>query len=117
MSYLLKKICFKEKSLYNFHKKLKIYKTQKTFLVGFLGVFLGFFGWVFYCQPWEQAMVNAWDGCAASAVAPVHKSAALFFYANKKTCQAWFRIRAFLFGFLDCAPLLFYSVPTFLMSL
>jgi hypothetical protein len=52
-------------------------------------------------------MVNAWDGCAASAVAPVHKSAALFFYANKKTCQAWFWIRAFLFVFLDWAPLLF----------
>jgi hypothetical protein len=52
-------------------------------------------------------MVNAWDGCAASAVAPVHKSAALFFYANKKTCQAWSGIRAFLFVFLDWAPLLF----------
>jgi hypothetical protein len=53
--------------------------------VGFCWVFLGGF---FQCYPWEQAMVNAWDGCAASAVAPVHKSAALFFYANKKTCQA-----------------------------
>jgi hypothetical protein len=52
-------------------------------------------------------MVNAWDGCAASAVAPVHKSAALFFYANKKTCQAWFRIRAFLFCLPGLAPLLF----------
>jgi hypothetical protein len=70
----------------------------------------------FYCQPCEQAMVNAWDGCAASAVAPVHKSAALFFYANKKTCQAWSRIRAFLFVFLDWAPLLFKSDLTFLIS-
>jgi hypothetical protein len=35
----------KEKSLYYFHKKLKIKKkTKKTFLVVFLG---GFFGWVF----------------------------------------------------------------------
>jgi hypothetical protein len=43
----------KEKSLYYFHKKLKILKNpkkpqKKTFLVGFLGgFFLGFFGWVF----------------------------------------------------------------------
>jgi hypothetical protein len=48
MSYLFIKICFKEKSLYHFHKKLKILKNpkkpQKTFLVGS-------FGWVFYCQP------------------------------------------------------------------
>jgi hypothetical protein len=35
------KNCFKEKSLYNFHKKLKIEKNPKyPFLVGF-------FGWVF----------------------------------------------------------------------
>jgi hypothetical protein len=44
------KICFKEKSLYYFHKKLKIYinpkkNTKKTFFVGFLGGFfwVGFF--------------------------------------------------------------------------
>jgi hypothetical protein len=40
----------KEKSLYYFHKKLKIKKKtkKKTFLVGFFRwVFLGFFGWVF----------------------------------------------------------------------
>jgi hypothetical protein len=35
-----KKICSKEKSLYYFHKKLKIKKTKKTFL--------GFFRWVFW---------------------------------------------------------------------
>jgi hypothetical protein len=46
MSYLLIKICFKEKSLFYFHKKLKIKK--KPFLWVFIG---GFFGWVFYCQP------------------------------------------------------------------
>jgi hypothetical protein len=79
-------------------KKTRRKTKQKTFFVGFLGVFcfvflggffwVGFLGGFFYYQPWEQAMVNAWDGCAASAVAPVHKSAALFFYANKKTCQA-----------------------------
>jgi hypothetical protein len=54
MSYLFIKICFKENSLYYFHKNKKFKKTQKTkqktFLVGFLGVFWGFFGWVFYCQ-------------------------------------------------------------------
>ena len=35
----------KKKSLYYFHKKLKIQKTpkKKTFLVGFLGVFFGVF--------------------------------------------------------------------------
>jgi drug/metabolite transporter (DMT)-like permease len=26
--------------------------------VGFLGGFLGFFGWVFYCLPWDQAAVT-----------------------------------------------------------
>jgi hypothetical protein len=40
----------KEKSLYYFHKKLKIKKTKKTFLVGFLGGFLGFF-WVGFLMP------------------------------------------------------------------
>ncbi len=75
MSYLfIKKISFKEKSLYYSHKKLKIYKKpQKTpkkpkkpifigfFRWAFLGFFgweflggffwVGFFGWVFYCKP------------------------------------------------------------------
>jgi hypothetical protein len=44
----------------------------------------------------EKAMINAWDGCSAGSGAPppAHKSAALFFYANKKTCQDWLeRIR------------------------
>jgi hypothetical protein len=44
MSYLFIKICFKEKSLYYFHKKPH------------LG---GFFGWVFYCQPWLKER-NPW---------------------------------------------------------
>jgi hypothetical protein len=50
MSYLfIKKISFKEKSLYYSHKKLKIEKNylKKTFLVGFLG---GFF-WVGFLLP------------------------------------------------------------------
>jgi hypothetical protein len=52
MSYLFIKIWFKEKSLYYFHKKFNIKKKPKNpFLVGFLG---GFFGWVFYCQPWRK---------------------------------------------------------------
>jgi hypothetical protein len=46
-----KKICLKEKSLYYFHKKLKIKKNPKKpkktivsgFLSGFFGVFLGGF--------------------------------------------------------------------------
>ena len=43
----------------------------------------------------EKAMQNAWDGCStAGSLPPAHKSAALFFYANKKTCQDWLeRIR------------------------
>ncbi len=42
------KICFKEKSLYYFHKKLKIKKNPKTQKTHFYWVFLcGFFGWVF----------------------------------------------------------------------
>ncbi len=56
MSYLfIKKICFKEKSLYYFHKKLKIKRTQnppKKIFGGFLRLFFFcFFLWVFYCQP------------------------------------------------------------------
>jgi hypothetical protein len=51
MSYLFIKICFKEKSLYYFHKNTILKKPQKTnkktFLVGFLSVFFGFFGWFF----------------------------------------------------------------------
>jgi hypothetical protein len=43
MSYLFKKICFKEKFFYYFHKKLNILKKHNPFLVGFLG---GYF-WVF----------------------------------------------------------------------
>jgi hypothetical protein len=47
MSYLFIKICFKEKSLYFFHKKFKIKKkTKKIFFVGFLDRFLWVF-WVF----------------------------------------------------------------------
>jgi hypothetical protein len=42
----------------------------------------------------EVGMQNAWDGCATGCLPPAHKSAALFFYANKKTCQDWLeRIR------------------------
>jgi hypothetical protein len=48
MSYLFIEICFKEKSLYYSHKKLKIKKkTKKTFLVGF---FRWFF-WVGFLLP------------------------------------------------------------------
>jgi hypothetical protein len=51
-----KKNCFKEKSFYYFHKKLKIIKnlkkTKKTFLAGFLGEF---FGWVFLLPTLIQA--------------------------------------------------------------
>jgi hypothetical protein len=55
-----KNICFKEKSLYYFHKKLKIKKNKKHSFSGvfrwfFFGFFwVGFFGWVFYCQPWKE---------------------------------------------------------------
>jgi hypothetical protein len=49
MSYLFIKNLFqREKFVIIFIKNLKIKKTKKTFVVGFLG---GFFGWVFYCQP------------------------------------------------------------------
>jgi hypothetical protein len=50
MSYLFIKICFKQKSLYYFQKKLKIKKKQKKhiFLWVLLGGFLGFFGWGFF---------------------------------------------------------------------
>jgi hypothetical protein len=45
------KICFKDKSLYYFHKKLKILKNQqnppKNIFSGFLGGFFGFYGWFF----------------------------------------------------------------------
>ena len=34
----------------------------------------------------EKSMVNAWDGSISSLPA-ANKSASLFFYANKKTCQ------------------------------
>jgi hypothetical protein len=48
MSYLfIKKICFKEKSLYYFHKKFKVKKPKKTFFVGWLFL-VGYFGWVFF---------------------------------------------------------------------
>jgi hypothetical protein len=51
--------------LYYFHKKLKI-EEKKTFLVGFLRWFFwGFFGWVFYCQPWLKESVAV---AAAGAV-------------------------------------------------
>jgi hypothetical protein len=45
--------------LYFFHKKLKILKNpkkqKKNIFSGFLGGFFWFFfGWVFYCQPWEK---------------------------------------------------------------
>jgi hypothetical protein len=50
MSYLLIKICFKEKS---FLKKFKIYKNPKKTFYWF---FLVFFGWVFYCQPCLQSL-------------------------------------------------------------
>ena len=45
MSYLFTKICFKEKSLYYFHKKIKNkYKNKnKNIFRGFFGVFLGGF--------------------------------------------------------------------------
>jgi hypothetical protein len=49
-----KKICFKEKSLYYFYKKLKIKK--KNIFSGFLGGFFGFFLWFFYCQPWNRGL-------------------------------------------------------------
>jgi hypothetical protein len=47
--------------LYYFHKKLKIKnKNQKEQFSGFFYVvFLGFFGWVFYWQPWLQAYICA----------------------------------------------------------
>jgi hypothetical protein len=56
MSYLFIKICFKEKSLYFFHKKLQNLKKpkknkKKTFLVGFFRVFLGGFFWVGFLLP------------------------------------------------------------------
>jgi hypothetical protein len=53
---LFKKICFKEKSLYYFHKKFKIKKTQKNIFSGFFRWFFlgGFFGRVFYCQPCSE---------------------------------------------------------------
>jgi hypothetical protein len=51
-------MCFKEKSLYYFHKILKILKTpkkqNKTFLVGFRWFFGGFLGtvvWVVFLLP------------------------------------------------------------------
>jgi hypothetical protein len=57
MSYLFIKIGFKEKSLYNFHKKLKIKKKKKNIFSGFLGWFFWvvFLGGFFYCQPWLKA--------------------------------------------------------------
>jgi hypothetical protein len=57
MSYLFLKICFKEKSLYYFHKKLKIIK--KTFFAVFLGVFLGFFGGFFIANPATRRSLSA----------------------------------------------------------
>ncbi len=41
--------------MYYFHKKLKIKKNPKKFLVGFLR---WFFGWVFYCQPYHQGSLT-----------------------------------------------------------
>jgi hypothetical protein len=44
-------------------KNLKKFKKppKKHFLVGFLGGFfwVGFFGWVFYCQPWKEEKEGA----------------------------------------------------------
>jgi hypothetical protein len=52
----------KEKSLYNFYKKLKIKKKPKTILVGFFRWFfwVGLFGWVLYCQPCMEVFHNMW---------------------------------------------------------
>jgi hypothetical protein len=56
MSYLFIKICFKEKSLYYFLQKLKKKKKKKINIFSgfFRWFFLGYFGWVFYCQPCKQ---------------------------------------------------------------
>ncbi len=52
MFYLLKKICFKEKTLYYFHKKLKIKKTQKKQKNPIVGVFcFVFLGLFFIANP------------------------------------------------------------------
>jgi hypothetical protein len=54
MSYLFIKICFTDKSLFYFHKKFKILR--------FFRWFLGFFGWVFYCQPCDKEPdIEWWD--------------------------------------------------------
>jgi hypothetical protein len=53
------KICFKEKDLYYFHKKLKIKKKnqkKKNIFSGFLGGFFWVFWVGFYCQPCLEAL-------------------------------------------------------------
>ncbi len=45
--------------MYYFHKKLKIYKNPKKHVKLVFWVFwVGFFGWVFYCQPCLQDLVQ-----------------------------------------------------------
>ncbi len=63
MSYLFIKICFKEKSLYYFHKKLNIKKPKTNILLGFLGVFLGVFWWVFWVVFFIGNPAVRWPAC------------------------------------------------------
>jgi hypothetical protein len=64
MTYLFIKNLLKRKVCIIFIKNLKFRKTQKTFLVGF-------FGWVFYCQPWEQEGGEYFATCSPEVVSVV----------------------------------------------
>jgi hypothetical protein len=67
MSHLFIKILFQREKFVFFSKKITNLKKpkKKQFLVGFFRwVSLGFFGWVFYCQPWQQAIAAGGGGSA-----------------------------------------------------
>ncbi len=62
MSYLFKKISFKEKKLFYFHKKIKnLLKPKKTIFSGFFGVFF-VFGGFFIANPGPRRSA----GCTSS---------------------------------------------------
>jgi hypothetical protein len=63
------------------HKKLKILKKSKEPIFSvFLGGFLGFFGWVFYCQPCDKASIPRIDG---------HSDTVTDFAFSPQTVKLW----------------------------
>jgi hypothetical protein len=78
--YLFIKICFKDKSLYYFHKKIKNKKIKKHFWVGFFRWFFGgFFGWGFLLPTLDLAVAGATNDVQL---------------AERVECRAFFQVEA-----------------------